>query len=225
MKHVYEGKTKSVYELENGNYYLAFKDDATGENGKFDPGANTVGLSIDGMGAAGLKLTEYFFKIIEQKGIKTHFVRADFEKTGMEVLPAKPFGNGVEAICRLKSTGSFMRRFGMYAKEGQDLDGFFELTLKDDDRGDPVINEDAAEILNIMDKKIYQTVKEKTREITFIMRDELLKFGTELYDIKFEFGVNNGEILLIDEISGGNMRAYKDGKQLQPLEIGEIIFG
>ena len=53
MKLVYEGKTKSVYELEDGNYLLKFKDDVTGENGKFDPGANTIGLSIEGMGKGG----------------------------------------------------------------------------------------------------------------------------------------------------------------------------
>lgn len=224
MKHIYEGKTKTVYQLQNGNYYLVFKDDATGENGKFDPGANSVGLCIDGMGKAGLQLTEYFFNIIESKGIQTHFVRADLSKSAMEVLPAKSFGNGVEAICRLKATGSFMRRFGAYAKEGQTLNNFFELTLKDDERGDPIINEDAAELLGIMDKSTYQIIKGKTKEITTIIKETLLKHQIELYDIKLEFGLNKGEILLIDEISGGNMRAYKNEKQLSPLEIAQIIF-
>lgn len=225
MKHIYEGKTKSVFELENGNYYLVFKDDVTGEDGKFDPGANTVGLSIDGVGKADLQLTEYFFKRLHEKGVKTHFIKADLSKPAMEVLPVKPFGKGVEAICRLKSTGSFMRRYGLYAKEGQDLDGFFELTLKDDDRGDPVINEDACELLGIMEKETYQIIKEKTRAIAFYMRDILKEFDIELYDIKFEFGLNTGEILLMDEMSGGNMRAYKDGRQLEPLEINKIVIG
>ena len=67
MKHVYEGKTKAVFALENGNYLLKFKDDVTGENGVFDPGANTVGLSIEGMGKAGLRLTTHFLNYLKQK--------------------------------------------------------------------------------------------------------------------------------------------------------------
>lgn len=62
MKQLYAGKTKDVFELENGNYLLKFKDDVTGEDGIFDPGANTVGLSIEGAGKAGLKLTQLFLK-------------------------------------------------------------------------------------------------------------------------------------------------------------------
>ena len=62
MKLVYKGKTKDVYDLENGNYLLKFKDDVTGEDGKFDPGANTVGLTIEGIGKSGLRLTKYFLR-------------------------------------------------------------------------------------------------------------------------------------------------------------------
>lgn len=71
MKQVYQGKTKDVFELDNGNYMLKFKDDVTGENGVFDPGANTVGLSIDGIGKANLKTSVYFFEILKAAGIKT----------------------------------------------------------------------------------------------------------------------------------------------------------
>lgn len=98
MEHVYEGKTKTVYSLEDGNYLLKFKDDVTGENGKFDPGANTVGLSIEGMGKIGIQLTEYFFKKIEDAGIATHFVEADVENSTMTVKPATTFGSGLEVI-------------------------------------------------------------------------------------------------------------------------------
>lgn len=62
MKLVYKGKTKDVYDLENGNYLLKFKDDVTGEDGKFNPSANKVGLTIEGMGRSGLRLTKYFLK-------------------------------------------------------------------------------------------------------------------------------------------------------------------
>ena len=65
-KLVYTGKTKNVYELENGNYLLKFKDDVTGENGVFDPGANTVGLSIEGVGKINLRMTKIFFEELKK---------------------------------------------------------------------------------------------------------------------------------------------------------------
>lgn len=139
MKQVYQGKTKDVFELDNGNYMLKFKDDVTGENGVFDPGANTVGLSIDGIGKANLKTSVYFFEILKAAGIKTHYVSADVENATMEVLPAKVFGKGLEVICRYRAVGSFLRRYGAYANEGDKLDAYVEATLKDDDRGDPLI--------------------------------------------------------------------------------------
>ena len=76
MKLTYTGKTKDVYALEDGNYLLQFKDDVTGENGVFDPGANTVGLTLEGAGRAGLKLTKFFFERLQEKGIPTHYIDA-----------------------------------------------------------------------------------------------------------------------------------------------------
>lgn len=225
MKHLYEGKTKTVFELENGNILLKFKDDVTGENGVFDPGANTVGLSIDGMGNGGLRLTDYFFRKIADAGIRTHFIDADLENTTMTVLPAKMFGKGLEVICRFRAVGSFMRRYGMYATEGQSLDAFVEVTLKDDDRGDPPISKDALAMLGLLTADEYETLKSMTQKISNIIKDELAKKDLELYDIKLEFGRCNGEVTLIDEISGGNMRVYKDGKIVEPLELVKIILG
>ena len=115
MKLVYKGKTKDVYSLENGNYLLKFKDDVTGEDGKFDPGANTVGLTMEGAGKAGLKLTRLFFEKIRQNNIPTHYIDADIEAATMTVKPATMFGNGLEVICRFRAVGSFTRRYGMYA--------------------------------------------------------------------------------------------------------------
>lgn len=225
MKHIYEGKTKTVYELENGNYLLKFKDDVTGTDGVFDPGANTVGLSIDGMGQGGLRLTAHFFKQIQEKGIKTHFVSADIANNTMEVLPAATFGSGLEVICRFKAVGSFLRRYGQYAEENQDLDAFVEVTLKDDKREDPPISEDALAMLGILTQEEYQALKAQTKEISAIVKEELARHGCELYDIKLEFGRNKGEVILIDEISGGNMRVYQDGKNIAPLDIVKIVLG
>ncbi|MCL2810094.1 MAG: phosphoribosylaminoimidazolesuccinocarboxamide synthase [Treponema sp.] len=225
MKHVYEGKTKTVFALDNGNYLLKFKDDVTGTNGVFDPGANTVGLSIEGMGKGALLLTTHFFELFHKNGIKTHYVKSDTENNTMEVLPAAAFGNGVEIICRYRATGSFIRRYGLYAKEGQELDGLVEITLKDDERGDPPITKDILAILNILNNDEYEYLKEQTKKICGIVKDELARFNCELYDIKLEFGRNNGQIILIDEVSGGNMRVYKDGKNISPLDLVKIVLG
>ncbi|KGR79191.1 phosphoribosylaminoimidazolesuccinocarboxamide synthase [Ureibacillus manganicus] len=225
MKHIYTGKTKDVYELEDGNYLLQFKDDVTGVDGVFDPGANTVGLTIEGAGRSGLKLTKYFFEVLKEKGIPTHYVDADIEKATMTVKPAEVFGRGLEVICRYRAVGSFLRRYGLYAEEGQPLDAFVEVTIKDDDRQDPPISEDALDMLGVLSKDEYKVLKELTQQIGNVVKEELAKKGIELYDIKFEFG-RTGEdrqIVLIDEISGGNMRAYKDGKYIEPLELEKLF--
>lgn len=224
MKLVYDGKTKSVYENGDGNYLLKFKDDVTGTDGKFDPGANTVGLSIDGMGKNCVKLTEFFFEKINAAGIPTHFVSANVDKAEMIVKPATVFGKGIEVICRLKAVGSFIRRFGDYAKVGQDLDYFVEVTLKDNEREDPPITKDALDMLGILTASEYEDLKALTKKITKIVKDELAKKGAELYDIKLEFGRVDGVVSLIDEISGGNMRVYKDGKIVEPMDLPAILF-
>ena len=225
MKLVYDGKTKTVYKLENDNYLLKFKDDVTGTDGVFDPGANTVGLSIEGMGKGGLRLTTHFFELLNKNGIKTHYVNSEIDNSTMEVLPATFFGNGIEVICRFKAVGSFLRRYGQYAKEEQDLDALVEVTLKDDERGDPPITKDALAMLSILTNEEYESLKMQTQKISKIIRDDLANYGCTLYDIKLEFGSNNGEVILIDEISSGNMRVYKDGKIVEPLELVKIVLG
>jgi len=225
MNLVYTGKTKNVYALEDGNYLLKFKDDCTGADGVFDPGMNTVGLTIDGAGRAGLRMTKYFFEILNKKGIPTHYVSADINNATMTVIPAKTFGKGLEVICRLHAVGSFYRRYGDYCKEGQELPFFVETTFKDDAREDPPVTKDALVILGVMTPQDYEHLKSLTQEITAIVRDELAKKGIELFDIKFEFGKVGDKIILIDEISGGNMRAAKDGKFLMPLELSKIVAG
>lgn len=227
MKRIYTGKTKDVYELEDGNYLLKFKDDMTGENGVFDPGANTVGLVMEGAGRAGLRLTKYFFERLHERNIPTHYIDADIEQATMTVAPADVFGHGLEVICRYRAAGSFLRRYGLYAKEGQPLDAFVEVTIKDDERQDPPISKAALEMLGILTAEEYDTLERLTKDISQVVKDELTKKGIELYDIKLEFGrlKSNGQVVLIDEISGGNMRAYKDGVYVEPLELERLILG
>ncbi len=223
MKKIYQGKTKDVFELENRNFLLKFKDDVTGENGVFDPGANTIGLTIDGIGKANLKTSVYFFEILKKAGIKTHYVGADIEASTMEVLPAKVFGKGLEIICRYKATGSFMRRYGRYAEEGQKLAAYVEVTLKDDDRGDPLITKEGLEALGIMTGAQYDAIKTTTQQICNIIKDTLAGKGLDLYDIKLEFGYYGDGVILIDEIASGNMRVYKDGAIVDPVDLTNLI--
>jgi len=225
MKLICNGKTKDVYDLEDGNYLLKFKDDVTGQAGVFDPGANTVGLTMEGAGKAGLKLTKFFFEKLEGLGIPTHYVDANIEEATMTVKPAVMFGRGLEVICRYRAVGSFLRRYGMYATEGDALDAFVEITLKDDKREDPPISEDALDMLGILSLDEYKTLKDLTRKISQVIKDELAKKGMELYDIKLEFGRigKNKQIALIDEVSGGNMRAYKDGVYIEPMKLEQLM--
>ena len=223
-KLVYKGKTKDVYALDNGNYLLKFKDDCTGKDGKFDPGENAVGLTIDGVGKVNLKMSVYFFEKLKQAGIKTHYVNADIENTTMEVLPAKVFGKGLEVICRNKAVGSFIRRYGDYIAEGTDLPSYVEMTFKNDEKGDPLVTQEGLEVLGVMSKAQYEETKVMTQKITKIVADDLKEKGMILYDIKFEFGYCGDEVVLIDEISSGNMRVYKDGKYIDPMALSKLFF-
>ena len=224
MKLVCTGKTKNVYELENGHLLLKFKDDATvGEDGKLDPGGNKAGISVAGLGDSNLRLTEFFFKKIEAIGIPTHFISADIKNSTMTVKTAKIFGKGIEVICRIKATGSFIRRYGSYVEDGQDLPAFVEITLKDDNRGDPLITKEGLEVLGILKPEEYDKLVLLTKKICLFIKGELAKRNAELYDIKLEFGRCDEEIILIDEISSGSMRVYKDGCIVDPLKIAELV--
>jgi len=224
-KLVYTGKTKNVFELDNGNYLLKFKDDCTGKDGVFDPGENSVGLTIEGVGDVNLRMSIYFFEKVNAAGIKTHYVKADLADTTMEVLPAKVFGKGLEVICRHKAVGSFLRRYGEYIEEGADLPAYVETTFKNDEKGDPLVTKDALVALGVMSDSQYEDIKTMTQQITQIVADDLKEKGLVLYDIKFEFGYDkDGNVMLIDEIASGNMRVYKDGQYIDPMTLSKLFF-
>ncbi|MBR3293006.1 MAG: phosphoribosylaminoimidazolesuccinocarboxamide synthase [Oscillospiraceae bacterium] len=224
-KLVYTGKTKNVYALDNGNYLLKFKDDCTGKDGVFDPGENTVGLTIDGVGDVNLRMSVYFFEKINAAGIRTHFVSADLNETTMEVLPARVFGKGLEVICRYKAVGSFLRRYGDYVEEGADLPAYVEMTFKNDEKGDPLVTKDGLIVLGVMSSEQYDEIRDMTQKITRIVADEMKARGLELYDIKFEYGYDaEGKVMLIDEIASGNMRVYKDGQYVDPMTLSRLFF-
>ena len=229
MEKLYTGKTKDVFKLENGNVMLKFKDDCTGKDGVFDPGENSVGLTIEGIGKANLQTSVYYFELLKAAGVKTHYVSANIEEATMEVLAAENFGKaqggtGLEVICRLVATGSFIRRYGEYIKDGTVLEGgYVECTFKNDEKGDPLVTAEGLEALGVMSLDMFQSMKEQTLKITKVIADDLKTIGLDLWDIKFEFGYHNGEVVLIDEIASGNMRVYKDGTIVDPVELTKLI--
>ena len=225
MELIYTGKTKNVYAMENGHYLLKFKDDCTGKDGVFDPGENSIGLTIEGVGDVNLRMSIYVFEKINAAGIPTHYVSADLENTTMEVLPAKVFGKGLEVICRYKAVGSFLRRYRDYVEEGADLPAYVEMTFKNDALGDPLVTKDGLIVLGVMNSEQYDAIKEETQKITAIVAEEMKARGLDLYDIKCEFGYDaDGNVMLIDEIASGNMRVYKDGVYIDPMTLSKLFF-
>ncbi|MFR6454727.1 MAG: phosphoribosylaminoimidazolesuccinocarboxamide synthase [Peptoniphilus lacrimalis] len=224
MEVTYRGKTKNLFQ-EDGKFFMQFKDDMTGTDGVFDTGGNQVAGSVAGAGHECIKVSKYFFERLKEEGIKTHYINADLEKNVMEVKKASVFGKGIEVITRFVAVGSFIRRYGSYIEEGKPLNNYTEITLKDDDRDDPLIIEDALVQLGILKEGEYDKICQMNIKISNIIKDILKEKGLDLYDIKLEYGrlAGSDEIILIDEVSGGNMRAYKDGKYIKPLELSKYM--
>jgi len=224
MKLIFQGKTKDVYENADGTLTLKLKDDATGKDGVFDPGENAVGLSIEGLGRESIRLSQHYFEMINAAGIPTHYISSNIEKAEMVVTAGQVFGKGVEFVCRLRADGSFLRRYGAYAKKGATLNYLVEATLKDDARQDPPITKDTLSALGIMTAHEYETCAALTKKIARIISDDLAARGLDLYDLKFEFFKSrDGEIILADELSAGCMRVYRGGEIVMPMELASLI--
>ena len=229
MKLLYKGKTKDLYDNGDGTYTFKLKDDATGKDGVFDPGENQVNLRIAGLGRESLKITKYFFELLEAQGIPTQWLGCDLDEVSMRVRPAKVLGHdpgqGLEFVCRRTAGGSFIRRYGAYAKPGQDLDYLVEVTLKDDERKDPPITKDALVALGILTDEEFETCKALTKQIAKIIQADFDQKGLELADMKVEFGRAGDAIILVDEISGGCMRVFQNGALVPPMELTKKILG
>ncbi len=229
MRLVKTGKTKDVYQLDNGHYLLKFKDSVTGDpGGVVDPGGTLVVGEQEGMGQACLAMTAYIFDEVTRRGLAaTHQVKTRLEETTMEVKPARPFGQGLEVVVRFIATGSFIRRYGLYAEEGRRLSGpLVEITLKDDERSDPLINDEALVELGLATAEEIGRIKEQARRIATLIEELGRKKGLEIYDLKMEFGRSpDGELLLIDEISPGSMRAFHNGRRVQGPELAGAFVG
>ncbi len=195
-----------------------------------DPGANTVMGQIKGKGRMSLELTNYFFQLLRKENIPTHLVAMHIGRNAMEVkeafLPGKDVDGkgGLEFVCRRRAYGSFIKRYRKYVKEElQNLNHLVEITLKDDERGDPLINDDTIVTLGLLSATNLKKAKDMTRRIAMAIEDDILNKDLVLVDMKVEFGLINNEVVLIDEISADSMRVVKDGKILAHEELYRCI--
>ena len=223
MKTLYKGKTKDVLmNEENGSVYLLYKDDATGENGVFDPGSNTVGGSVEGKGNVGLKISKYFLELMEEKGIPTHYLGADVDKNLMKVrnltVPK------LEFVLRYFTAGSMCRRFTL--EEGIAFNPpYMEVTLKDDAQGDPLISERLCIMKGLLIEGQYDEALGVLERVGEVLKDELAKFDLTLIDFKIEIGYDEkGKMYVVDEITPDIWRVRdKNGNIPNQIDCGKII--
>lgn len=214
MQLIHDGKTKTIYDLGQGKVRIIFKDDVTGTAGTVDPGGNEVVGKMEGKGLAALKQSLYFFQLLAKHQVPTHYISIDLNERALTAQKATWLG--LEFIVRFKAYGSFFRRYGRYVKEGTDLDGLVEITLKDDQRGDPLIVDEAVAALGILSLEQVQEAKALVKRAAEVLHADLQAKGLELLDIKFECGLVDGKLIIIDDVSTDNMRVMKDGQPVGP---------
>ena len=216
MELIYNGKTKNVLLDESGDCYLLFKDSATGLDGMFDPGYNTVGGSVEGKGKVGLTIAAYFFGLMEAAGIPTHCLGTDIEKCLMKVR--KVDVPKLEFVLRYFSAGSLCRRFTL--ESGIPFDPpYAEVTLKDDVQGDPLISERLCLMKDLLAPGQYQAALDLLVKVGDVLRTELAELGLALIDFKVEFGFDAaGNICVADEITPDIWRV-KDENGVIPDQI------
>lgn len=223
MKKLYEGKTKNVMlDEETGIVHLFFKDSATGENGVFDPGSNTVGGSVEGKGKVGLEVSKYFFELMEKNGIPTHYLGADIEQGLMKVrnltVPR------LEFIVRYFTAGSMCRRFTL--EEGIPFDPpYSEVTLKDDEQGDPLISERICLMKGILKEGQYEEAQNVVLKVGEVLKNELATMNLKLIDFKIEVGYDEtGKIFVADEITPDIWRVKDtDGNIPNQIDCAKLI--
>ncbi len=218
MKLVYRGKTKDVYEDSAGVLRLVFTDRVTkNDAGEIDPGGNRLAEeTVPGQGEACLLMTSAIFNEINEKKIaRTHMVSYDLASLSMNVRKAKLFSPGLEWVARWVCTGSFLRRYGMVPgiHDGMRLPApVFEITLKDDAAGDPLIVPSALVALGIVKEKIMERLLADNAAAMGAIREMFTARGLDLWDIKIEWGLDeDGSPILIDEVSPGCCRAFNAG--------------
>lgn len=205
---LYEGKAKKLFSVQGSDDLVIqeFKDDATAFNGEKRG-------SWAQKGAVNNAVSSAIFRMLESKGIHTHFV--DQPSTN-EMLIKKVQIVPLEVIVRNLAAGSFVKRYG--AIEGMEFrEPTFEFSYKNDALGDPLINESHAIALGLATKEEIADIREKALKVNDILKSFFRERGILLVDFKLEFGRYNGEILLSDEISPDTCRFW-DAETRQKLD-------
>lgn len=195
---LYEGKAKKVFTTEDPDALIvSYKDDATAFDGQKKG-------TIVGKGAINNRMTNHVFKLLEAEGVPTHLIQElNDRETAVKKVEIVP----LEVIVRNVAAGSFSKRMGV--EEGRELlCPILEFSYKNDDLGDPFINDDYALALGLATQEEIDKIKSYTRTINQVMKDYFLSLGLKLIDFKIEFGRFHGEILLADEVSPDTCRLW-----------------
>ncbi len=207
---LYEGKAKKVYATNDPDLVIVdYKDDATAFNGEKKG-------TITGKGVINNKMTNFMFKMLEKEGVPTHLVE---EISDRETIVKKVSIVPLEVIIRNVAAGSFSKRMGV--EEGKQLlCPILEFSYKNDDLGDPFINDYYALALGIATQEDIDTISKYAFKVNEFMVKFFKGLNIDLIDFKIEFGkTSDGTIILADEISpdtcrrrdmGGVEEAYQE---------------
>ena len=195
---MYEGKAKKVYATDEADkVVIYYKDDATAFNGEKKG-------QIEDKGVMNNAITSMIFELLEKKGVKTHFIKKLSEREQLcrkvEIVP-------LEVIVRNIAAGSMAKRLGL--NEGLELKTtVFELSYKNDDLGDPLINDHHAVAIGLTTFEELKKIYDMTAKVNEVLKELFLKQNIKLIDFKIEFGKADGEIYLADEISPDTCRLW-----------------
>ncbi|MCZ7408479.1 phosphoribosylaminoimidazolesuccinocarboxamide synthase [Parvimonas micra] len=199
MKLLYEGKAKQLFQCENNEeIYIHYKNSATAFNGEKKE-------EFDKKGILNNTITSFIFEYLKRNGIETHFIKkvnyTDQICKHVKIIP-------LEVITRNIVAGSMAKRYGL--EEGMKLKKpIFELSYKNDELNDPLINDDHAIALGIVSEEELSFIKKETEKINELLKKFFLKAGLILVDFKIEFGkTSDGKIILSDEISPDTCRLW-----------------
>ena len=219
---LYEGKAKKIFSTENENEFIVYyKDDATAFNGEKK-------AEIASKGILNNKISTIMFEELAKEGIESHFIKSLSDREMLvkkvEILP-------LEVIVRNITAGSFCKRYGV--EEGIVLDTpIFEMSYKNDDFGDPLLNDDHAVALKLATREEIDFLRTQTLKINEIMKKFFLKMDLKLVDFKLEFGKDvNGNVILADEISPDTCRLWdvntneKLDKDRFRRDLGDLVQG
>lgn len=198
LEMLYEGKAKKIFRTSKEDEVVVYyKDDATAFNGEKKS-------SIENKGVLNNAITSMIFEMLNENGIKTHFVEKLNEREQLckkvEIVP-------LEVIVRNVAAGSMAKRLGL--EEGFNLQTtVFELSYKDDSLGDPLINDYHAVAIGATTFEELENIYSMTSKINNLLKDFFKKLNIDLIDFKIEFGRLNGEVVLADEISPDTCRFW-----------------